>query len=91
MNAAETSHLHVAETSVRRTCCCCCCCFQQVTAFPEVIDVQRDSEGDEFIVLACDGIWDVMSSQEVVDKVREYLVDGRPQVPCTPFDFPTCP
>jgi len=26
--------------------------------------------GHEFIVLACDGIWDVMSNQEVVDFVR---------------------
>ena len=36
---------------------------------------------DEFIVLACDGIWDVMSSQEVVDKVRDMLLHGRPKEP----------
>ena len=53
---------------------------QAVTAFPEIICVDRDPK-DEFIVLACDGIWDVMSSQEVCDKVREMLVNGRPPPP----------
>jgi len=53
---------------------------QAVTAFPEVLSEARLA-GDEFIVLACDGIWDVMSSQEVVDKVREMLVSGRPPPP----------
>ena len=42
---------------------------QAVTAFPEIIVEERE-ESDQFIVLACDGIWDVMSSQEVVEKVR---------------------
>ncbi|KAK4388977.1 putative protein phosphatase 2C 60 [Sesamum angolense] len=28
---------------------------------------------DEFVVLACDGIWDCMSSQQLVDFVREQL------------------
>lgn len=42
---------------------------QIVTAFP---DVQvRDLVDDlEFIVLACDGIWDVLTSEEVIDFVR---------------------
>ena len=53
---------------------------QAVTAFPEVITETRSS-ADEFIVLACDGIWDVMSSQEVVDKVRQMLLEGRPELP----------
>lgn len=53
---------------------------QAVTAFPDVIVEQRVA-ADEFIVLACDGIWDVMSSQEVCDKVREMLINGRPPPP----------
>ena len=53
---------------------------QAVTAFPDVIVEQR-TERDEFVVLACDGIWDVMSSQEVCDKVREMLINGRPPPP----------
>jgi len=53
---------------------------QAVTALPEIIVEERHAD-DQFIVLACDGIWDVMSSQEVVDKVLELLQSGRPTPP----------
>lgn len=46
---------------------------QAVTAFPEVREFELQ-EDDEFMVLACDGIWDVMSSQDCVSFVRERLV-----------------
>ncbi|KAJ9591378.1 hypothetical protein L9F63_002083, partial [Diploptera punctata] len=36
---------------------------------------QMDNE-DEFMVLACDGIWNFMSSQEVVDFIRERMQKG---------------
>lgn len=42
---------------------------QIVTAFPDVI-VKEITLDHEFILLACDGIWDVMSNEEVVDFVR---------------------
>ena len=45
---------------------------QMVTALPDV-RVEPLRQGDEFLVLACDGIWDVMTSQQVVDFVRERL------------------
>jgi len=61
---------------------------QAVTAFPETITQERHA-ADEFIVLACDGIWDVMTSQEVVDKVRSMLQNGRPpEPPVEPHEIP---
>ncbi len=50
---------------------------QAVTCVPEVrfLDLRP---GDEFLLLACDGIWDVMSSQAAVDFVRPRLAAGAP-------------
>lgn len=48
---------------------------QAVTALPELLRGERTSE-DEFLVLACDGIWDVLSSQQVADFVRKRLRKG---------------
>ncbi|RWS21671.1 putative protein phosphatase 2C T23F11.1-like protein, partial [Leptotrombidium deliense] len=42
---------------------------QIVTAFPDV-EVRNVSDDLEFVVLACDGIWDVMTNEEVVEFVR---------------------
>ncbi|KAH9828356.1 Protein phosphatase 2C 2 [Teratosphaeria destructans] len=42
---------------------------QIVTAFPDVT-VHEITEDDEFLVIACDGIWDCQSSQAVVEFVR---------------------
>lgn len=49
---------------------------QMVTANPEIRSIQLESD-DEFLILACDGIWDVLSNQEAVDFVRERLLDGK--------------
>ncbi|CZT20998.1 probable protein phosphatase 2C [Ramularia collo-cygni] len=42
---------------------------QIVTAFPDVTEHEL-GEDDEFLVVACDGIWDCQSSQAVVEFVR---------------------
>ncbi|VDM95512.1 unnamed protein product [Thelazia callipaeda] len=48
---------------------------QIVTACPDVVvcDLTYDHE---FIILACDGIWDVMSNQEVIEFCRSRLATG---------------
>lgn len=48
---------------------------QKITAFPDVrvIPISKD---DEFVILACDGIWDCVSNQEAVDFVKERLGDN---------------
>ena len=45
---------------------------QIVTAYPDVT-VEKITADHEFLVLACDGIWDVLSNQEVVDFIRGRL------------------
>lgn len=47
-------------------------CEQLVSPEPEVFMEER-SAGDEFAVLACDGIWDVMSNDELCDFVRSRM------------------
>ncbi len=40
-----------------------------LTAMPD-ITINTLTKNDEFIILACDGLWDVMSNQDVVDFIR---------------------
>lgn len=44
---------------------------QQVSCEP-TFEVEEREDGDQFLVLACDGIWDVMSN----DEVAQYLLDS---------------
>lgn len=46
-----------------------------VTADSEIIAVPLH-EGDSFVVLASDGLWDVLGSAEVVDYIQSFLVQG---------------
>ena len=48
---------------------------QMITAEPDV-KVVRLEASDEFLLLACDGVWDVMTSQQCVDFVRERIAKG---------------
>lgn len=48
---------------------------QIVTAYPDV-EIKHLTDDWEFIVIACDGIWDVMSNEEVIQFCRERLLCG---------------
>eukprot|EP00884_Botryococcus_braunii_P007934 jgi/Botrbrau1/17141/Bobra.0157s0038.2 len=45
---------------------------QIITAEPDIVKIELE-EGDRFVVLACDGIWDVLSNQQAVQFVAERL------------------
>lgn len=49
-------------------------CEQLVSPEPEVFVHERNDEKDEFLVLACDGVWDVMSNVDLCDYVRSRLL-----------------
>lgn len=46
---------------------------QIITALPDVSFLDLKSVNADFIVLACDGIWSSLSSQEVVDFISERI------------------
>uniref|UniRef100_A0A915PUD6 protein-serine/threonine phosphatase n=1 Tax=Setaria digitata TaxID=48799 RepID=A0A915PUD6_9BILA len=48
---------------------------QMISALPDVKQY-KILQGDEFIVIACDGIWNSLTSQEVVDFIRRRINDG---------------
>ncbi|CAL5039693.1 unnamed protein product [Urochloa decumbens] len=45
---------------------------QILTANPD-INIVELCDDDDFLVLACDGIWDCMSNQQLVDFIREHI------------------
>ncbi|KAG7088450.1 hypothetical protein E1B28_012441 [Marasmius oreades] len=49
---------------------------QVITADPDVTVHDLNGE-DEFIILACDGIWDCLTSQQVIDFVRLQVSEGK--------------
>mmetsp|Transcript_1194 Transcript_1194/g.2119 ORF Transcript_1194/g.2119 Transcript_1194/m.2119 type:complete len:491 (-) Transcript_1194:147-1619(-) len=53
---------------------------QMVSAVPEIVVVERDIASDKFIVLACDGIWDVVSNEECVEEVEGIFKEGEQNI-----------
>ncbi|KAF8655483.1 hypothetical protein AX16_003041 [Volvariella volvacea WC 439] len=49
---------------------------QIITANPD-ITCHEITDDDEFLVLACDGIWDCLTSQQVVDFIRYQVSQGK--------------
>ena len=48
---------------------------QMVSAFPDISITER-SAADEFIILACDGLWDLKTSEETVTEIHEKIYGG---------------
>jgi serine/threonine protein phosphatase PrpC len=53
---------------------------QKVSPVPDIILQTRNPEQDEFVIVACDGIWDVRSNQECVGDVAEIFQEGEANV-----------
>jgi protein phosphatase 1B len=52
---------------------------QAVVAVPDVQIHERNSDRDSYLVLACDGVWDVMSNKQVADFVVKRVESGMEQ------------
>lgn len=48
---------------------------QKISPHPD-ISVHERTEKDDLLLLACDGLWDVMSTEEAVNQVREIFESG---------------
>lgn len=55
---------------------------QQVTCDPEVRSVARQP-ADSFMILACDGIWDCLTSEDCTSQTREAIAKSDPSEPLT--------
>lgn len=53
---------------------------QKVIYEPDVLVYPRDGQNDEFVVLACDGIWDVVSNGECSDMIQAVLDEGETDI-----------
>lgn len=50
----------------------------QIVPLPEIHDYS--TSGFDFIIMACDGLWDVMTNDEAVNFVRDHLTDNNPEM-----------
>lgn len=51
---------------------------QAVTAMPEVSQRVR-TKGDDYVFVACDGIWDCVTNDQCMQKINDYVNDLKPK------------
>ena len=49
---------------------------QMVSCDPDCVTTERDPENDQFIILACDGVWDVMTNKDCCLFIAELMAEG---------------
>ena len=49
---------------------------QRVTVYPDILIHPRDYSNDEYIVLACDGVWDRLTNRDCASLVRTLIDEG---------------
>lgn len=52
---------------------------QKVSPIPDIVVHQRSSD-DEFVLLACDGVWDVLSNEEAVAYTKSIFASGESDI-----------
>ncbi len=62
---------------------------QIVTVLPDII-VHDITPDDEFLILACDGIWDCLSSQQAVEFIRREIAEGKSLAEISETVLDTC-
>ena len=53
---------------------------QMVSSMPEITTVRRNDNRDKFLVIACDGIWDVLSNEKCSHLVSTIFSEGEQRV-----------
>jgi protein phosphatase 1G len=54
---------------------------QMISPVPDIKTLDLDPKLDSYVFLACDGIWNSLSSQEVVDFINERLTGDKEETP----------
>ena len=52
---------------------------QKVSCVPDIEIVKRNPT-DDILILACDGLWDVIKNRQAIASVRELFVEGEKDV-----------
>jgi len=69
VSRAMGDHIYKADTTRKAL-------KQKVIAAPDILVYPRNHISDEFIVLACDGLWDVASNKQCSDFIQSLLSHG---------------